>query len=131
MNKKEALRRLFEILEASAFSVHPELIGEIMNLIKQSGMEAAFFTMLITRLKMLCEHRTDAHILASRNFEHLDQGIYSMHLQTGQFNIRILYALEQDQTVLLHAFYERQGKNKTDYTGKINLALARLKELEL
>ena len=131
MNQKEALLRLLEILETSSFVVHPELMNEIMHLIKQSGKENAFFTLLVTRLKMLNEHRTDAHMLPNRNFEHLDQGIYSMHLQNSQFNIRILYALKQDQTVLLHAFYERLGKNKTDYTGKIELALSRLNELEL
>lgn len=50
-----------------------------------------------------------------------------MHLSSRGFNARIMYAfLPNHEPVLLHAFYEKAGKKRTDYTGKVELALSRL-----
>lgn len=64
-------------------------------------------------------------------FELLGSGIYSMRFEGRDYNIRILYAFMPDRVpVLLHAFYEREGKKATDYTGRISLALDRFSKMK-
>lgn len=72
------------------------------------------------------------HTVKHKEFELLERVIYSMHISSGRkFNIRILYGfLSNQKPALLMAFYERGGHSNTDYTGKMDTALIRLKELE-
>ena len=67
--------------------------------------------------------------LCVKEFENIGQGLFSMHLTGAGFNIRVLFAfLSNNQPVLLHAFEEKQGKRRTDYSSHIPPALLRLSQ---
>ena len=113
----------------SQFKVYDRMIVEIIELLKSSGSETAFLTLLTTRLRFLLERG----VLATNHseFELLGKGVYSMHVVVQKLNIRILYMFSPDKSpVLLHAFHEKAGHKKTDYTGKIELARERFEELK-
>lgn len=127
MNKKEFLKQLS--LQLQEFVLHTLLIPELLKILKNSGRENAFLMILITRLRFLSE----MGVLATKHqeFEPLADGIYSMHLASDGFNIRILYGfLSNRHPALLLAFYEREGHQATNYSGKIKTAKDRLRELE-
>ena len=125
MNKQDILNELDRFFYSVL--VHPDLIGELTRLIFNSGFEAKFFALLVTRLQQLAVYGVRAIIL--KEFELLGDGLYSMHLSGKGFNIRILYGfLKNNQPVLLLSFYERAGKSKTDYSSHIPVASERLLE---
>ena len=124
--KREDVLKMLEALLVS-FHVHPALIPELLSLLSESGIENNFFNILLARLKFLNQHG----ILATRHkeFEPIENGIFSMHVTGAGFNIRILYAFAPDKSpVLLLAFHERAGKRKTDYTIPKKEAVKRMKE---
>lgn len=128
MNKKKILEHLIEVFGNSSCLVHESLIPEIRDLLEKSGEELKVLKMLSARLQVLQGQKHMAQ-LYNKEFELLGHGIYSMHIATSNKNIRILYAFRDPDTILLLAFHERSGKSKTDYTGKIDEALKRLREL--
>ena len=124
MNKKDVLRYLVLYLGDSLYCA--EILTELFDILQGSGVEAAFFKQLVKLLRILADRGGNATEMPG--FEPLDSGIYSMRFEGRDYNIRILYAFMPDRRpVLLHAFYERAGKKATDYTGKISLALTRLR----
>lgn len=127
MNKETALQKIQEILGSGRFVIHPDLIKDIMKTIKNSGKESRVFTTLIARLEFLAEHKQEASI--HKEFEPIGDGFYSMHIAVSDTNLRIIYAFQDPETVLLLAFFERAGKRKTDYTGKKQIAQQRMKQL--
>ena len=127
MNRDKFLQLLAEALHR--FVLHSLLLADIAGALKQSGRESAFLRILLARLKWLEE--TGGQAVSHKEFERLDERIYSMHLSSEGFNLRILYGFLPDgRPALLLAFYERAGKQNTDYTGKIAEAGMRLRELE-
>lgn len=128
MNKKEFLEKLF--LALHTFVLHASLIPELLEELKQSGNEKAFLSVLVARLKFL--HSEGVQATVHKEFEPISGGIYSLHAAGRGFNIRILYGFLSDQRpALLMAFHERAGHHATDYSGKIPVALSRLKDLEV
>lgn len=129
MGKKESLiRKLADELE-NGFSVDSRLIPELIQLIDKSGQQDRFLAMLAARLKFLKEYRWQAQNY-SNDFEHVNEKMYTIHLQSRHFNIRIFYSFLKDGTILLHAFYEREGKGRTDYSGNMPEAYRRLHDWE-
>lgn len=129
MNRSVLLNSLSAILEN--FIVLSKLLHELVEILSESGTESTFFNALLLRLKLLAEFGTAAVLNAPAFFEHLKQsdGLYSMRIKSSNLNIRILYAFLPDGApILLHAFYERAGKHKTDYAQHIPVAQQRLKE---
>lgn len=130
MNKKDALKSLAGLLES--FICHRRLINELMGIVSGSGIELRFFELLLTRLQFLSKHgRFASSSQGHKEFECINDTISSMHLAGNGFNVRILYAFLSDEApVLLLAFYEREGKRKTNYSTYITPATERLKEME-
>lgn len=127
MNRETFLRKLAEALQQ--FVLHSLLLTDILGELRRSGREGSFLRILLARLKWLEE--TGRQAVAHKEFERLDEEIYSMHLSSEGFNMRILYGFLWDgRPALLLAFYERAGKQVTDYTGKTDEARARLREIE-
>lgn len=127
MNEKKFILELYNVLKD--FIVYDDLLPEIVKLLKKSGCEKAFLALLFTRLRFLSKEG----VLATRHqeYELLGDGVYSMHVVVRTLNIRILYMFFPGQApVLLHAFFEREGHNNTDYSGKIRLAQDRFQELK-
>lgn len=128
MNKQEAIKQLIALLSLFPITLHPDIVDDIMSILKNSGAEGRFLTAFKAKTNFLMAHRKDAHYL-HEEFEHIGGGIYSMHLPVAALNIRVLYALQGEDTILLLAFYEREGKKQTDYTRKLPEAKRRLGEL--
>ncbi|WP_308541798.1 type II toxin-antitoxin system RelE/ParE family toxin [uncultured Oscillibacter sp.] len=127
MNLNDFMRELCKKL--SSFKFHAELIKELLPIMRESGNESSFINQLVYCLSIL----DDLGVLATnhKNFEPLGNGVYSMRMKNGNYNIRILYMFFPDKSpVLLHAFYERAGHQRTDYTGKIKIARKRFTELK-
>ncbi|MCD8341220.1 MAG: type II toxin-antitoxin system RelE/ParE family toxin [Clostridiales bacterium] len=131
MNRKKALLLLFQIFNGlldERFSIHELIQDELLDILKNSGAEQKVFNLLVARLNLLQFYWERACEL--REFEPLRNGIYSMHIDTANMNVRILYAFNGSKVYLLHAFFERGGKKHTDYTGRIELAQKRLNEMK-
>lgn len=127
MNRDGVLKYLLSYL--SGFLYHNQLIPELLALIANSGYENKFFTILVARLRFLSVMGVEA--TKHKEFEPLEEGLYSMHLTGANFNIRILYAfLPNEKPVLLIPFFERAGKRKTDYTPYKGPALSRFAEMK-
>lgn len=127
MKKDDVLKFLRSVL--GPYACHPALIDELLALIAGKGIEPRFFAILTRQLAIL----TSAGVLATRykEFEPLGKGLYSMHLVGPGFNIRIIYGfLPSRQPTLLLAFYEREGKSKTDYTPYLQPASTRLASMK-
>lgn len=120
---EEQLQELSEHL--SGFFVHEGLIPEIMSIIRKSGQGKNFFKIFYRRLDFLKSHGKTAQEY-HEEFERINAEIYSMHIASKFFNVRILYSFLDDGTILLRAFEEAGGKRSTDYTHQIPLAEDRL-----
>lgn len=112
------------------FVIHPDLVSDLVDVLRNSGNEKAFLSMFLKNLDFLKEYGINAHIQPTNQFEKLKNSpnMFSMHIQRKGFNIRILYSFLPDNTILLHGFYEREGKGKTDYSNSIKIAEERFKE---
>lgn len=109
--------------------VHPRLFGELLDILAKSGAESVFLKQLIKNLSILSAMGIEA--TKHKDFEPIEHGLYSMHFDYRDFNIRILYAFRDDEEpVLLLAFYERGGKQRTDYSGYIKPACDRLADMK-
>lgn len=127
MNMRDFLEELSRQLDR--IHAHPLLAAELLDLMRKAGCEQLFLSILTNRLDFLHEHGRNA-VQYSNKFERLNKDICSMHVDTKDKNIRILYSINDDGTVLLLAFHERGGKKATDYSKKIPEATRRLRELE-
>lgn len=124
MNNAQILGFLNDYLRG--FTFHPQLVEELLSLICGSGFEKRFFRDLVQKLTIL--RALGVNATQHEEFESIGKRLYSMHMNGAGFNIRILYSFLPDrQPVLLLAFYERAGKNKTDYSGYLEPALSRMR----
>lgn len=132
MNKVRA-RQLFAKMFAGLKDVyfHPDLLNDIESLIFGSGRENEFFSLLLAHITLLCEQKLSLIRSSHKSFEALiGIGLYSMHLQKRDFNIRMIFSFsDHNEIVLLHAFYERSGKRKTEYSAHIPISQERLKQM--
>lgn len=127
MNRKQFLKWLTDTIAQFAF--FPDLLSELLDILSETGVENKFIKTLVLRLQVLGQDGVLA--ITSKEFESIGDGIFSMHLPGKGYNIRILYSfLDNQQPVLLYAFYERAGKRKTDYSMHIPAAIERLKQLK-
>ena len=100
------------------FIVHWRLFSELLDILAKSGVERVFFKQLVKNLDIL----RDKGMLATKckDFEPIEHSLYSMH-----FDFR-----DDEEPVLLLAFYERGGKRRTDYSSYIKPACDRLAEMK-
>lgn len=128
MNRDKIIAMLYSIF--SGIICHEKIYDEINEIIERSGYEARFFKVLSRMVIFLKAHLENAH-LHHNQLESLQQSdLYSMHIEGANFNIRILYSFTSARVpVLLLAFFERAGKNATDYTPYIEPAEKRLEEV--
>ena len=126
MNKDRVLESLIVLLNGILF--HENFLPELIGLIAEKGVEKQIFKLLSKQLILL--NRNGILVTNAKEFENIGSGLFSMHLTGSGFNLRILFAfLPNSQPVLLLPFYERAGKRKTDYSGYIEPALVRFKEM--
>lgn len=127
MNTNSFLKLLRICLGQLRFS--PEILKELCGILVTSGRESKFLVLLAARLRTL--DQLGAYATSEPEFESIGGGLFSMHFAASGFNIRILYAfLPNREPVLLLAFYEREGKGKTDYSQKLEPAKERFRLLK-
>lgn len=109
--------------------VHPAFLDEFEEIIKNSGDEKNLTRQLLQRIRMISELGTD--FLRNHKLERLKAcgNLYSMHLDTKNKNLRVLFSRLDDGTILLHTFEERQGKRKTGYGLHTQVAIERREEM--
>ena len=125
----EDLRKRIDVALAG-IRCFPECKSELMVILDDSGLKERFISELETRVKYLKLYGNMVVTHFPRKFEKLQdaQGLYSMRFRM-QKNIRIIYGYNNNEVLLL-AFEEKSGKQHSNYTNKIPLALARLAKLK-
>lgn len=128
MNRVKVLNALIELQKN--IKAHPKVVSEISELIFKSGHEREFFKLFEKRLQQAKTLKHEVTLL--NEFEKLSgyPNLYSMHLQSKNFNIRILYSYFEKDEILLHCFFEREGKLHTSYDVHAPIAIDRIKEME-
>lgn len=129
MNKDAAIKELLKYIESVLY--HDLFFSEFVQIIARSGYERQIFKDLSKSLRILSIMGKQA--IQAKDFEQLSycEDIYSMHLDSKNYNIRLLYGfLPNEQPVFLVAFFERANKRKTDYTSYIEPALSRFKQMK-
>ena len=114
------------------FNVHPSFLEELANiLLKNISDRKRFFRQLVTLLFNIKNfgfmiNTVDHH----EKIKYTDLSIYSLHLSSSQYNVRFLaYINNEGKCYFLSAFYERNGKRKTDYSSQIAALKSRLEKL--
>lgn len=115
----------------SEYTVHSDLIKDLISILKNSGNEKSFIAKLTTSLWFLSEYGKTAHLQPTKQFEKIKDvdNMYSMHICTKNYNVRILYSFLSDDKILLHGFDEKSGKRITDYSHALPVAKNRLNEI--
>lgn len=129
MDKIEVVESLKK--ELGCFKMHPAFERDLIDLDLFSPADLRFLTEFTTCLSLLRTLGYRASTELNNKFEKLKHasGLYSMRIKVPSKNIRILYSIQHDGTILLCGFFERGGKRKTNYTNFIKTAQMRLKEL--
>lgn len=128
MNKSAVMKELCSLLDDVL--IHPEVVYEIGQLILGTGNEKQFLRQLAKQLELLRELKSD--VIQLPQFEKLKafKGLYSMHLESKKYNIRVLYSYNQQHQIILHCFYEREGKDISGYEVHAPIAMRRKEEME-
>lgn len=130
MNIIKVVNELEGKLNQYNFEIHPDLVTDLAKLFYNTGNRKDFLSKFVKNLDFLNKYGIEAHIQPSSQFELLKEvpNMYSMHVKGKSFNIRILYSFFSDNTILLHGFYKRGGKQHTDYSKAIPIAKGRFNE---
>lgn len=128
MKKLEVLMALTELFDD--VKAHPEVGKEIKVLILGSGHEKEFIRLFKKQLSFA--KSLGYKVIELEQFEKLTDspGLYSMHIESKNFNVRIIYSYYRNGELLLHCFHEEQGKSITEYRAHIPVAVKRKKEME-
>lgn len=121
------------ILDSEDFETieyHPKLISDIETFFEKNQNDAEkFVELLVARLRIL--ENIGPLALQNSNFESLKQakGLFRIKLKTSNRNFRIIYSYKNNGEILLHCFYERGGKSRTNYKRAIQTAQKRYEEI--
>lgn len=129
MDKESMARYLEECL--NGYLYHKALPDEIIDILKQSGCEADFFKLFLKKLKML--RNAGYNAVKNTSFKKLKKNndLWRMELRIKKLNIRIIYTyINNGEAVLLHAFFEKSGKNVSDYSQHSLVAELRMEEIK-
>lgn len=141
MKTKDALQMLHDYLsEYNDFKIHPLFLKELGKCLKKDlkGVEADFLEKMATQLshiknsKKMVYRINGNEILSGIGNDSQGQPLelYSIHMSSKTYNIRFLIKFDENATpYLLCAFYERAGKQITDYTIYKETAINRFLEL--
>ena len=119
MGKLNEMEKLKNLIHGVRY--HPLLLDEIKDLVFGTGHEKEFFSSLQSQLTFVKTLGYSA--VCMKQIEKLKNSsdLYSMHLESKNFNYRILFSFMEN---------ERQGKRHTDYSRHTPIAQIRLQELK-
>ena len=129
VNRETVMKELALLLDDVL--IHPAVAGEIKQLILGTGNEIKFIKQLTKQVGLLKEY--GINVIQLPQFEKLKnyRGLYSMHLESNVYNIRMLYTYGKDGEIILHCFYEKEGKEVTGYEKHAPIAMERKREMEV
>ncbi|WP_283608321.1 hypothetical protein [Faecalispora anaeroviscerum] len=132
MNKIKYIERLTNLFNCFAnVYVHKECVQEILELTNRTGMESRFLKKLKEYLVRLKNDGPNA--IGQNGLENLGgndcANMYSMHFESSNYNLRIIFSITDDGTLLLHTFYEKSGKKVTEYSSHLPVAQKRLQQM--
>lgn len=106
-----------------------EFDEEYFGLIRQKPNRYSINKKVFELIHFICMSHNPSIFCRHKNIEKPtgSNGLYAIKIKNG-CNIRILFSLEKNGTVLLHSFEEIGGKSATDYTSAIPTAEKRLAE---
>lgn len=119
------LNKLLELDYGNTFQFHPKFVEEFVDNIRRSGNAKKILKQFFNRLRMIIELGDIDYGLPW--LEHLKEygNIYSLHLDEGSTNYRLLYSKNNDGKYFLRMFYEREGKDATSYKKNVPIAISR------
>jgi len=126
MNKNALIDILKKYLQG--LEIADGFIEDVYELLKNiSGHEKEFFNLLTKQLYFVSIlGRKVINVGSNERLKYVDDFFcVSLHLKGKCFNIRLLVSFTENPPLFLTAFYEREGKSKTDYTKPIAVARAR------
>ena len=131
MNKLKYVARLQAIFsQYPNVYLHPKCMEEILTFTIATGNEARFLCTLERYLRFM--HNNDISLWVKKDgiekLKNCNANLWSMHFE-GAYNLRILFSVTNDGTLLLHTFYERGAKSFTGYESHIPFAITRLNEM--
>lgn len=131
MNILIYIKKLTELFEKyNDTFVCRECIEELSDLIGKNGNESYFIKVLERYLSLLHEAGIEFAI-GTNGIEKLSGAkcadLYSMRFKRP--NVRIIFSVCKDGTILLLAFFEKEGKSKTEYEAYIPIASHRLEKI--
>lgn len=108
--------------------IHPKFEDEFLSLIIKTGEEELIIEILKRLLMVMKSYGNNMY--EHKKIEKLKKckNISSLHIDTKNNNLRVLFSRLHTGEILLHTFYERQGKKRTEYQSHIPEALSRLTE---
>lgn len=104
---------------------HAEFLDELLELIANTGIEKDFIKKFAARLSAMQQLNNIDFGLTW--LEHLKEygNLYSLHVDVFKTNYRLLFCKANNGKYFLCAFYERQGKGKTQYRPYAEKAIER------
>lgn len=122
------LQVLIEKTCGNMFDFHPKFYEEFKNLVVESGVERIIIKQLLTKLKMIVQlGNVDCGLKWLEKLKNYDN-MYSLHIQAGHKNYRLLFSKTSNKKIFLHMFYEKSGKYATSYDKHVPIALERISE---
>ena len=120
-------------LNQSKIIIHPLFIKDIENLLKRDlrGQEKEFWKLFLRQVSFIDQFPVQDLYRYDHNekLKYNNQDIYSLHLQTKVFNLRILAEPRSETIVLLVMFNEKSGKRRTNYSYQLKKLGKRLEEM--
>ncbi len=119
---------LLVALEEKNIIVHPAFFKEFIELVDKSGEKHKILDKTLKLLFFMQELGLD--MCKHPKIEHLKKegNLYSLHINTSNHNLRVLFSVRGEGKIFLHTFFEKEGKNKTEYRSHIPIAIKRRNE---
>lgn len=108
MNRETVMKELALLLDDVL--IHPAVAGEIKQLILGTGNEKKFIKQLTKQVGLLKEY--GINVIQLPQFEKLKnyRGLYSMHLESNVYNIRMLYTYGKMAKLYCIAFMKKRAR---------------------
>lgn len=110
------------------FIFHPKFVEEFIELIVNSGVEKQIMKQFLRRLASIVElNDIDCGLKWLEHLKHYGN-LYSLHIDAGNKNFRLLFSKNGNNKYFLRMFYERGGKQTTSYAPNAEIAISRMTE---
>ncbi len=132
IDKLDLIEIINSIHENKQFKIHILCEQELIDLVKGKSFEKAFIREFMWSINILSELGYQAAIYPGKNFRKLNgvPDLCRIRFNNVNYNIRTIYSIKNNSIFLILSFWERAGKNKTNYTPYIKPAQARLEAMK-